>query len=53
MDAIQLTRAITASSCFFHTNPTHFLMNVFRTFVLCIYPVAILLFYLRILYYSL
>ena len=34
------------------TNPTHFLMNVFRTFVLCIYPVAVLRFHRRILYYS-
>lgn len=29
----------------FSNEPTHFLMNVFRTFVLCIYPAAISLFH--------
>lgn len=61
MDAIQFARAITASSWHFFPyilfmsltsraptsqTHTHFLMNVFRTFVLCIYPVAILLFHI-------
>lgn len=53
MDAIQLTRAITASSCFFPNEFNTFLDEYFSNIcIMHIYPVAILLFHLRSLYYS-